>query len=189
MPTACYLMQEGSPKATMEAPVPLRSSPPANPAEEPAVESRIPEGSNKKKPTKSQKKQKSKPRDDAGAAVAPLNAEEGELTCAVFIHIYLSATMEDCSAPKRGRFAEPAAGESSPPQDQVGEEAVKTTKAATAGSSKPKNSRHAISVRGHTNRGRVRQKSHKSAELVEVGSLRSLQAPMHGRNSLFMTLF
>ena len=32
--------------------------------------------------------------------------------------------------------------------------------------------RTAISARGHTNRGRVRQKSHKSAELVEVGKLR-----------------
>lgn len=32
--------------------------------------------------------------------------------------------------------------------------------------------RTAISRTGHTNRGRVRQKSHKSAELLEVGELR-----------------
>lgn len=32
--------------------------------------------------------------------------------------------------------------------------------------------RTAISRTGHTNRGRVRQKSHKSAELLETGELR-----------------
>lgn len=32
--------------------------------------------------------------------------------------------------------------------------------------------RAAISRTGHTNRGRVRQKSHKSAELLEIGELR-----------------
>ena len=37
---------------------------------------------------------------------------------------------------------------------------------------KPKGYTSAISARGYTMRGRVRQKSHKSAQLVAVGSLR-----------------
>ena len=47
--------------------------------------------------------------------------------------------------------------------------------ASTPASKKPKEvakRSKVISARGHTNRGRVKQKSHKSAEMVEVGSLR-----------------
>lgn len=39
-------------------------------------------------------------------------------------------------------------------------------------SKKTKGYSGAVSARGHTLRGRVRQKSHKSAELVRVGSIR-----------------
>ena len=43
--------------------------------------------------------------------------------------------------------------------------------------------RAAISRTGHTNRGRVRQKSHKAAELLETGELRCAPRPgaWHGR--------
>ena len=47
--------------------------------------------------------------------------------------------------------------------------------ASTPASKKPKTvgkRGSVISARGHTNRGRVKQKSHKSAEMIEVGSLR-----------------
>lgn len=58
------------------------------------------------------------------------------------------------------------------PAEADSELEAKQAEEAKPGSKAKANSNLAISSRGHTNRGRVRQKSHKSAELVEVGSLR-----------------
>eukprot|EP00887_Chlorella_sp_A99_P007228 scaffold2.g7228.t1 len=88
-------------------------------------------------------------------------------------------------APKRQRMAPAAAGEGAeadPPSAAAlssGEEERggssegpgPSSRAATAGVRPPRV--RAISSTGHTCRGRVRQKSHKSAELVKVGQLRT----------------
>ena len=83
--------------------------------------------------------------------------------------VQLAAGDEEAAAQPAARDEEPAAAEPSAPEGVPADE--QPPPRADAPAANPPRVR-AISTKGHTCRGRVKQKSHKAAELVEAGTLR-----------------